>query len=157
MRRHSAISATTVCVLLAGLAAAHAENIWKWVDAKGVPHYSDRPVPGAVLIKNVATPASDSSGATADQQQLAASSEQIDQQLDRQQAERTVKQDEAAVRAQQCQEAKARYAKMIQARRIYTVDSSGQRHYLSDEDAQKDRVQARVDVQNFCGTSSDSD
>ncbi|MGH8149470.1 MAG: DUF4124 domain-containing protein [Steroidobacteraceae bacterium] len=157
MRRHPAITATTAFVVLAGLAAgAHAENIWKWVDAKGVPHYSDRPVPGAVLIKSVATGATDSSDASSDQQQLAASSQQTDQQLKSEQAARTVKQDEAAVRAQQCKAAQTRYQQVIHARRIYTTDANGNRQYLSDADAEKDRVQAEQDVQSLCGTDSDS-
>lgn len=27
-----------------------ADGVWKWVDAQGVTHYSDRPVPGAVQV-----------------------------------------------------------------------------------------------------------
>ncbi len=27
-----------------------AEGVWKWVDAQGVTHYADRPVPGAVQV-----------------------------------------------------------------------------------------------------------
>ncbi len=27
-----------------------AEGVWKWVDAQGITHYADRPVPGAVQI-----------------------------------------------------------------------------------------------------------
>lgn len=37
--------------LLLGLAvAAHAADTWRWKDANGVVHYSDRPVPGASLV-----------------------------------------------------------------------------------------------------------
>lgn len=153
MRRYSTVIAF---VLLAGLVTgAHAENIWKWVDAQGVPHYSDRPVPGAVLIKSLDADTADSSAAADNSQQPSDASQQITAELNREQAERAVQKDEAAERAKQCAEAKARYAKMIVARRIYTVDAQGQRHYLSDADAEKDRVQAQLDVQNYCGTSAD--
>ena len=39
-------------ILLAALAPmlAGAEPAWRWVDANGVVHYSDRPVPGAVEV-----------------------------------------------------------------------------------------------------------
>jgi hypothetical protein len=30
---------------------ASAAEVWKWVDAKGVTHYSDQPIPGAVKIE----------------------------------------------------------------------------------------------------------
>ncbi len=38
--------------LLLGLSvAAGAADTWRWKDANGVVHYSDRPVPGATLVK----------------------------------------------------------------------------------------------------------
>jgi hypothetical protein len=30
---------------------ASAADVWKWVDAKGVTHYSDQPIPGAIKIE----------------------------------------------------------------------------------------------------------
>jgi hypothetical protein len=45
----------------AGQALAH-QTVWKWVDDKGVTHYSDRPVPGATKVElNVGTRAESSS------------------------------------------------------------------------------------------------
>lgn len=43
----------TALLVLALLAAPTfaAQTVWKWVDAKGVVHYSDRPVPGAEKIE----------------------------------------------------------------------------------------------------------
>ena len=46
----------TALLLLALAAAglcstASAAEVWKWVDAKGVTHYSDQPIPGAVKIE----------------------------------------------------------------------------------------------------------
>ncbi len=151
MRRYSAI---TACVLAVGLAAAVRADIWKWVDAQGTVHYSDRPVPGAVLIKGP-NPADDSSSSDAggDQKSLDASSKQIASDLDHEAAAHKVQQDEAAQKAEQCKEAQDRYDKAIHARRIYTTDENGNRQYLSDDDAEKQRVQAELDVENFCGSS----
>jgi hypothetical protein len=47
---------TALLLLLAlavpGLSStASAAEVWKWVDAKGVTHYSDRPIPGAIKIE----------------------------------------------------------------------------------------------------------
>ena len=151
MRRYSAITASILAVSLA--LAAHAEDIWKWVDAQGVVHYSDRPVPGAVLVKgNDHT--DDAASQSDDQKQLQSSSQQINDQLGKDAAQRKVKQDEADVRAEQCKEAQDRYNKIIHARRVYTTDQNGNRTYLSDDDAQKERVQAELDVQNLCGSDS---
>jgi hypothetical protein len=47
---------TALLLLLAlavsGLSStASAADVWKWVDAKGVTHYSDQPIPGAIKIE----------------------------------------------------------------------------------------------------------
>jgi hypothetical protein len=152
MRRFSAVAAL---VLVAGLTAgAHADDIWKWTDAQGVVHYSDRPVPGAVLIKGNEHP-DDTSGQPDDQKPLQASSQQITDQLNQEAAQRKVDQDKADARADQCKKAKDNYTKLIQARRIYNTDSNGQREYLSDQQADQERVQARIDMDSACGTDTD--
>lgn len=55
------------CLLLTVAASAYGATtqMWVWVDAKGVTHYSDRPVPGAKLI-SIATmePEADAKPAT---------------------------------------------------------------------------------------------
>ena len=48
------------CLLavLAGAAHSSTSQVWVWVDAKGVRHFSDRPVPGAHLMSITAPPPS---------------------------------------------------------------------------------------------------
>jgi Domain of unknown function (DUF4124) len=153
MRRYSAITAVVLAVGLA--AGVRADDIWKWVDAQGIVHYSDRPVPGAVLVKGRDSASDDSSSAPGgDQKSLDTSSKQITDQLNKEEAARKVQQDEAAERAAQCKEAQDQYDKVIRARRIYTTDQSGNRTYLSDDEAEKQRVQAQLDVENYCGSSA---
>lgn len=54
----------TALLLLAALGSTvqAADGVWKWVDAQGVTHYADRPVPGAVQVdikvQSYSTPAS---------------------------------------------------------------------------------------------------
>lgn len=53
MRTHTYFR--TACFLLVGVAAlAGAAETWRWKDANGVIHYSDRPVPGAERVSVVA-------------------------------------------------------------------------------------------------------
>jgi hypothetical protein len=64
----------TALLILTALAAAGssgaaaASDVWKWVDEKGITHYSDQPVPGAVKIEvragNIASSASASPAPT---------------------------------------------------------------------------------------------
>lgn len=42
---------TVLLLLLVTAAPALADTVWKWVDEKGVTHYSDRPVPGATKLE----------------------------------------------------------------------------------------------------------
>jgi len=50
--------------LLAGPAFA-GHTVWKWVDAQGVTHYSDQPVPGATRMElNTSSPSSSSAAAS---------------------------------------------------------------------------------------------
>ncbi len=153
MRRFSAIAAF---ILATGLVVAvHAEDIWKWVDAQGEVHYSDRPVPGAVLVKGHDDASDDASSQPADDgKKSSTSTDQISAELSKEAAARKVQQDEAAAHAEQCKAAQDNYQKLIQTRRLYTTDSNGDREYLSDEQADQQRVQARIDMDNACGSNT---
>jgi hypothetical protein len=72
-----------------------------------------------------------------------------------------VKQDVAKAREQQCKDAKERYGKAIQARRIYKAkqgdtpkddDRPADREYMSDQEADAYRAQVRQEVQDYCGS-----
>jgi hypothetical protein len=162
MRRNATIHVGLLAssVLAAGFFAAsgaHAD-IWKWVDAQGRVQYSDRWTPGAVLIKGEHTHAADLSGPSDDSarpnaSQPDATDQRITDRLNREEAQRAVKRDEEAARAKQCKEAQDHYQQVIHARRIYREEKNGERQYLSDADADKARVQARLDVQSACGTN----
>lgn len=161
MRRHAAIQFGLLAagVLAAGLAAsgARAEDIWKWVDSQGHVQYSDRWTPGAVLIKGDHPRAADSSAPSDDQAQLDASNQRIKEDLSREAAQRAVEKDRATARAAQCKQAKDRYQKAIDARRMYREDKNGERTYLTDDEADKARLQARLDMQSACGANASPD
>jgi hypothetical protein len=58
---------TTLLLLAIFASAAFAaeQTVWKWVDERGVTHYSDRPVPGATKLElNIGRRASDTDNAT---------------------------------------------------------------------------------------------
>jgi len=150
MLRNLAIS-TVLCV--GAVSVAHAD-VYRWVDDHGGVHYSDQWVPGSETIKSSPKPPG-SSHATYSAPRTAAAP------LSQDNATKAVKEDMSKVRDQQCKEAKERYEKAIQARRIYKAPAAGDkasatketddRQYLSDEEADAYRVKARQDVQDFCG------
>src|SRR3569833_81429 len=153
MLRNLAIS-TVLCV--GAVSVAHAD-VYRWVDDHGGVHYSDQWVPGSETIKSSPKPpgrGGSSSHATYNAPRTAAGP------LSQDNAAKAVKEDMSKVRDQQCKEAKERYEKAIQARRIYKAPAAGDkapaakdtedRQYLSEEEADAYRVKARQDVQDFC-------
>jgi hypothetical protein len=159
MLRNLAIS-TLLC---AGVVSVAYADVFRWVDDHGGVHYSDQWVPGSEVIKSSSKsrPGSDTSHTSYTAPKVNAPATQDN-------AAKAVKQDVAKVREQQCKEAKDRYDKAIQARRIYkpgpTTDKSKDaskdadrpedRQYLSEQEADAYRVKARQDVQDFCGASA---
>ncbi|MGE0580765.1 MAG: DUF4124 domain-containing protein [Steroidobacteraceae bacterium] len=132
-------------------------DVYRWVDANGQEHYSDQPVEGAELIRTLtprppgasrapSTPAPVASPAAPAAGDIVASRN----------TERAVARDLAAQRAKDCTEAKARYEKSLQARRIFRTLENGEREYLSDADADKVRVDNRAAMDTACGKTTAS-
>jgi Domain of unknown function (DUF4124) len=145
------VLATAALLVAAALSAGARADIWKWVDASGNVQYSDRWTPGAVLIKS--DHPSSNNASSSDQKPVESSDKQVTAQLNREEAARQVQRDEAAAHAEQCKQAKDQYDKLIQARRIYT-GSNADRQYLSDQQADQERVDAKMAMDSACGTDS---
>ena len=64
----------------------------------------------------------------------------------------------AAVRAEQCKQLKEQYDKVIHARRIYqaSADSSAPKQYMSDAEADAERVKTRQAMDEACAESAGS-
>ena len=156
MLRNLAIS-TLLCAGV--VSVAYAADVFRWVDDHGGVHYSDQWVPGSEVIKSATKP---HPGGAANQSTPVPKVSSAPSSTTPDNAAKAVKQDVAKVREQQCKDAKGRYDKAIQARRIYKSgpnsgnskdpDHAEDRQYLSDEEADAYRVKARQDVQDFCGS-----
>ncbi|HUA27048.1 MAG TPA: DUF4124 domain-containing protein [Steroidobacteraceae bacterium] len=141
--------ATSMAVLLGAVGAARADTVYEWTDAHGQVHYTDQWVPGAKVVRTdtIRRPA-DSSATQGIQNESNAASQGLKQQQEAQ----SVQQDEAKARAARCAQAKEQYRKMIDSRRIYTTDKSGNRTYLSDAQADAVRLQAKQEMDADCGS-----
>jgi hypothetical protein len=152
MSRFTAILLAASIVTLiggAGIAVAGQDVVYEWTDAHGEVHYTDQWVPGAKRVTiQTAHSAPDSGALKGIQSESTAASAEVKQQADAQ----AVQADEAKARAAQCKQDKARYQSLIQSRRIYTVDKSGQRQYMSDSQADAARLKAREAMDADCGS-----
>lgn len=149
----TALCLTLIGVLLAGaFSVAHAD-VYRWVDKHGVVHFSDQWVPGATRVMST-TESLNGGGSSQAAQALAAEDKSADQMIQKQADEREVQAQEAQLRAERCTKAQARYQQLIHARRLFTTDKSGERHYFSDAQADAQRVKAKEAMDSLCGPST---
>jgi hypothetical protein len=164
MRRIAA--ATLIIPLAASLAIAVAQaDVYRSVDAQGQVHYSDTPTPGAELVRvqrggGTLSPSASMSSAAATKssstptppQTLANANAQVQDTLAKQATEKAVQQDLEQTRADQCTKAKSDYEAAIAARRIYKSGTDGEREYLTDDEAEQQRVSLHQAMDTACGT-----
>jgi hypothetical protein len=143
-------------LITAGLCGVAHADVYRWVDDKGEPHYSDRWVPGSELIKsNRPHPTSDSSGGPQDQgKSVNAAAQGASDKLTQKANADAVKQDVAKTREAQCKAAKQHYQEAIDARRIYKSPEPGDtdRQYMNDTETDTYRQTMRNEVTQSCGS-----
>jgi Domain of unknown function (DUF4124) len=147
-------------LILAGAFTLARADVYRWVDDKGEPHYSDQWVPGSEVIKTSKShpPGADSAARTADQKSLTASNQRIATQLGDQDNARAVQEDKTKRRQVLCKQFKDAYLQAITSKRIYKgASSDGDRSYLSDDEADKYREGLRKSVQDNCGSVPEFD
>jgi hypothetical protein len=143
--------ATSMVALFAAAGIARADVVYEWTDAHGVVHYSDQWVAGAkVIMTSTAQGTPDSSAMKGIQNESNAASRELKNQEDAQ----AVQEDEAKARAQRCEQDKTEYQRLIESRRLFTTDQSGERHYMSDAEADAARLKARQAMEADCGSSN---
>ena len=142
-----------LAALAAVVTAAHAD-VYKSVDAQGQVHYSDQWSPGAELIKGDRSRAlpgpAEAPAPAANDHTLAPDPKTA--------AAKQVQSDMAALRAEQCKQLKDQYDKIIHARRIYQPgsDSSAPKQYMSDAEADAERVKTRQAMDEACAGGASS-
>lgn len=138
--------------------AAEEGAVYQWVDKDGTPHYQDRPP------EDMETSARELSlrYRLTDGEQLAAASkskaeaDDVAQLREQQQAEDRTSEDAdreqvRSEREEGCAKARERLQKYETAHRLYKPGPDGQRNYLTDEEIDAARLEARRTVDEWCG------
>jgi len=123
---------------------------------------SDRPTPGSVAVR--VTGAQGNAVASAPQTRAAAATAKTANSGDPVQDQRTqnvavakarqnLQKDLADKRSEQCKQAQETYQKSIEARLIYRTGKNGEREYLSDTEADQARLNARLSMDQACGSN----
>jgi hypothetical protein len=124
--------------------------VYKWVDAQGKVQYGDRPPDGvkAEVVELLGTHPGHSSTArdTASQPKSAPADPPVKD------PQKAVADDVAQTKQKQCQDAQDRYKKLIEGRRIYKTGDNGERQYLSSEEIDSERLNAKRDIDEICNS-----
>ncbi|MGC1456804.1 MAG: hypothetical protein WA825_00845 [Steroidobacteraceae bacterium] len=152
MRRIS-LGLAVLAAVVAATALADPPDVYKTVDAQGQAHYSDQWSPGAELIKGDRShaPPAEAPAPAPNDHTLAPDPAKAA-------AAKQVQADRDALRAEQCKQLKEQYDKVIHARRIYQPggDSSAPKEYMSDAEADAERVKTRQAMDEACAGGSSS-
>ena len=141
---------TALALAALSLVVATAQaDVYKSIDAQGQVHYSDQWSPGAELVSGnrgrsappppAYTPPAASDHTPAPDPAKAAAAKQVQSDME-------------SLRAEQCKQLKDQYDKVIHARRIYQAggDSCAPRQYMSDAEADAERVKTRQAMDEAC-------
>ncbi|HEY3731361.1 MAG TPA: DUF4124 domain-containing protein [Steroidobacteraceae bacterium] len=155
MHRAAAIAILVGLPLTAAMA-----DVYRSVDSQGHVQYSDTPTPGSQLVHinnqrfPIKSETSDTATAGAPSSSkpptLTQTSTNIHEQLEQEAAERSMKNDVAQTRADQCKKATDAYNASVQARRIFKTGPSGERQFLTDDEAEKQRLSNKVAMDEAC-------
>ncbi|HMH87095.1 MAG TPA: DUF4124 domain-containing protein [Steroidobacteraceae bacterium] len=134
--------------------------VYKWVDAHGKLQYGDRPPDGvhAEVVELLGTHAASTRTAPTSSAQssptarvAAAAPAPTPKDLDDKKA---VDQDVAQSRDKQCTDAQERYKKLIEGRRLYKAGPDGERQFMTSEEIDTERLNAKRDIDNICNSAT---
>jgi Domain of unknown function (DUF4124) len=155
--------ALTAVVVLASLALPAAAAVYKWVDPQGHVHYSDRPPPPEGKLLSVDTssqharserssepsrpPAQMAAAASVPSAPFAGPAGSPEAAA---RAKQEVDNDVSNAQAQQCKQAQDRYQNYVHSRRLYKEGPNKERIYLSEQELETERLQAKHEVDELC-------
>lgn len=147
-----------VCAALIAWSGMASAVVYKWVDAQGKVQYGDRPPDGvhAEIIEMLGThsprsvAARPAAPANASAQPISAVTK--DAAAPEASARKAVDEDVAQEREKQCAEAQERYKKLIEGRKLFKAGANGERQYLTSEEIDSERVNAKNDVDTICNS-----
>jgi hypothetical protein len=141
-----------MCAVLLAWSAMASAVVYKWVDAQGKLQYGDRPPDGvhAEVVELLGTHLG-RAGRAAD---APSASQKAGAEPTAKDTKKAVDQDVADTKEKQCAEAQERYKKLIEGRRLYKPGNDGERQYLTSDEIDTERVNAKKDIDVICNGPS---
>jgi hypothetical protein len=144
-----------LCAALIAWSGMASAVVYKWVDAQGKVLYGDRPPDGVhaevvELLGNHVPRSTPPPASAAAPQAVKAAVRPPGAQDDG--AKKAVEEDVSQTRDKQCADAQERYKKLIEGRKLYKAGADGERQYLTSEEIDAERVNAKRDVDSICNS-----
>jgi len=152
--RHLITSFAALAITIS--AGALADDIYKWTDENGNIHYEDRPSGDPseqrLQFSYNRTNAKAVQGRVQHQQDVANTRREAREEADA--AERTAADERAAAEQKlaQCESYRANLKTMLESRRVYREDESGERTYLDEAQRAEARSKAEELIKETCGS-----
>jgi Domain of unknown function (DUF4124) len=131
--------------------------VYKWVDAQGKVQYGDRPPDGvhAEVVALLGTHVARGASAKAPESAPTLTTTNRDQpNQDDASAKKAVDNDVAQTREKQCADAQDHYKKLIEGRRLFKTGADGERQYLTSEEIDSERLNAKREVDATCNSTT---
>ena len=134
--------------------------VYKWIDAQGKLQYGDRPPDGvhADVVELVVAPAAGDTAArasSAPSQAAPAARAAPDKPSPKDVSDKkAIDQDVAQIKDKQCTDAQDRYKKLIEGRHIYKTGPDGERQFMTSEEIDTERLNAKRDIDSICNSQT---
>jgi hypothetical protein len=149
-----------LCAALLAWSGLASAVVYKWVDAQGKLQYGDRPPDGVhaevveLLGTHVARNTSAAAAAAARPAGTAPQTAANNPTPKDSDIKRAVDQDVQQTKEKQCTDAQEHYKKLIEGRRLYKTGPNGEREYMSAQDIDTERLNAKRDIDTICNSST---
>jgi len=159
MRQFKALSVVVGVLVGASILGgmAQAGDVYKYVDERGTTLYTDKPIPGAVLVSAgtqrppEVTARNYAANQASSNAQLSTSNQNIAAAQNDARLAANVAKDVEASRLDRCKKAREAYNSAVNSRRLYRELPDGKREYLTDDELVKQRLDSAKAVEAICG------
>jgi len=146
-----------LCVALLAWSGMASAVIYKWVDAQGKLQYGDRPPDGvhAEVVELLGTHASGPHSSPAPAKPAGTAPKTANDPVAKEaDIKHAVDEDVAETKDKQCTDAQERYKKLIEGRHIYKPGPDGERQYMTSQEIDTERVNAKRDIDLICNSAT---
>ncbi|MBT8132678.1 MAG: DUF4124 domain-containing protein [Gammaproteobacteria bacterium] len=126
-------------------------NVYKWTDASGAVHFSDKPAATAAEKLDIETQRTEAPQLTAQLEEVDEAQDVVSEQDAALAAERErVEARRKIQRGENCTQAKRARDSLLSATRVYEALPGGGRRYLEDDEVARRKADAERDVEQWC-------